>query len=326
MGSINNNIVGLVAAALFCALSPMHSAQADCRYLDSNNQLRSVASIEDVPREKRRFATCFDQQLLAAPDEMELEGNIRKEVLSTSIGRIELRWPRSAESVLKSTPRRTVAKAAGLVARAVRSGAFPQEMKSSDTEWKVVLIDEIAPELPIPSFLALNCHPGWMLPPADVYLVAQRLSSSCSKDFQRSETEADTQFLSVLVHEFGHVLEHNFFGEIYPRERMRSEGFATWFERYVLDKTGADTPGLKEYFSKRLEYSLKQKPQFYFQGTGLDYARAASYFKAVQERFQLRGVFRILKRVREDHVSMVEAINREFGWSPKQLEAAVKEL
>ncbi|MCB0339242.1 MAG: hypothetical protein KDD53_06545, partial [Bdellovibrionales bacterium] len=72
------------------------SEQQICLY-QTEQGIVQVNSLNDVPEKYRASAQCIDVTKatgLAKPEDISLTGLVRHEQMSTSVGRIDLRWPR----------------------------------------------------------------------------------------------------------------------------------------------------------------------------------------------------------------------------------------
>ncbi|NDC37595.1 MAG: hypothetical protein EBZ48_06035, partial [Proteobacteria bacterium] len=218
---------------------PVLPAEELCLYTAGNGALMQVRGRSQVPPQFASSARCFEARkpaaaspLMAAPQDIELSGVTGRAQLSTGIGSIDLRWPRAVTTIFGKTPERAVADAAMAVSRALQSGDFPSVAQAMNQPWQVVFMDENMPTGQIPSALISSCHPGWMTPPANIYIVAQRAAYSCGGSTV-SQREADARLATILVHELGHAVEYLLLTRDFGRDRMRAEGFASWFEQYA---------------------------------------------------------------------------------------------
>jgi hypothetical protein len=258
---------------------------------------------------------------LARPDQIELEGNIRRESISSPIGRIELRWPRSVESLFGRTPLRAMTDAARTVSRAISTAAFPSNVQKLSVDWKVVFMDEHMPERQIPAYLIQNCHPGWMTPPGNIYIVAERVAGGCGGQPRRPSV-ADGDLAEVLVHELGHAVEYHILGSQFHRNRMRAEGFATWFEMYAASYSSMiNRSEIIRRTQDLAAMSFKLQPKsFTFSGDASSYARAAMYFLAISEKRGVRGIMEVYQRMSSDNLDFFPAVEKVIYWDTTQLE------
>ncbi|RMG39533.1 MAG: hypothetical protein D6719_13000 [Candidatus Dadabacteria bacterium] len=316
-----------VAVVLFC-----NSAAADelCFYVNSSGKVKQVNSKKDIPGKYRKSARCVKapgSSNLAAPQDVELEGTTRHENMASSVGRIHLRWPRKVEKIFGRTPQRAMADAARAVSRALKKGGWPIELQRLDIEWQVVFLDENLPEHQIPSYLVNNCHPGWMTPPANIYIVAQRAAAGCGGG-RVSTSEADARLAQVIIHEMGHAVEYQLLKDFNPLNRMRSEGFACWFEQYASDFSSVIKRGrVKKFYMALAREAIKTSPgSFYFRGSAYDYARASLYFHAVVSKKRIRGLMDVYRLINSDRIPFFQAVDKRLNWSRKKLENEARKI
>lgn len=299
-----------------------------CVYYQANGSAVQVVGRANVPPSLREKATCFSTKertvaatQLAAPDQIHLDGTVRKDDIATSLGRIEMRWPRSAETLFGRTPLRAVTEAAGAVSRALKTGGFDARVQQLTLPWKIVFMDEKLPEGQIPLELVSNCHPGWMTPPANIYIVAQRVAAGCGGERRSHQSVADAQLAQVLIHEMGHAVEYALLGDAATPDRMRAEGFACWFEQYGTDFSPLMRKGAtREYYLDLAKQSLRSGEQILsFSGSAFDYARASLLFHAIAERRGVPGLMRVYKAMRESHHAFIPAVEVALGWDEKKL-------
>ncbi len=270
-----------------------HAGEQICAFHDQNGEM-VVKPKKEVPYRFKKFARCIDankSNYLAKPDEITLQGNVRREDISTSLGRVELRWPRSVEQMFGRTPLRAVTDAARTVSRSLKTSGFPPAVQNLDAPWKIVFLDAKLSASQIPHQLISACHPGWMTAPANVYIVAQRVSEGCGgSQNRRSASIADAQLTEILLHEMGHVVEYYMLNKRRLGDRARAEGFATWFEIH------------SSQFSSLLSQSRIRSRTFdlarrgmrggsrKFRGSAEDYAVASMIFSVIADRRGVRGI------------------------------------
>lgn len=321
----------LAASALFTgsALAAPKAAE-QCFYRTSSGEIRSAASRDDVPYQFRSTAQCRPAQQnerLAKPNEITLDGSQRSETITSPLGDIHLRWPRKVEGLFGRTPLRAMVDAANTVSRALKNNALPSELQNLRLSWDVVFMDESMPEGQIPTSLITNCHPGWMTPPANIYIVAQRVAGGCGG--QRSTASvADATLAQVLVHEMGHAVEFYLLQKRAAGERMRDEGFATWFERYASQYSSMlNAREITRSQFAAAERSFAASPTVLnFQGTYEDYARASLYFSAMTAPRGLQGLVDVYKVIMEKNLDLVTAIKTALSWDDKRLERELHEV
>jgi len=320
---------------LFCFLSFLflkETALANdmtCIYKDSKGGIKQVNSKDDVPYDQRKTAKCFKNKqssYLAKPQDITLKGNLRREDINTSLGRMKIRWPRKAETFFGRTPMRAITDVAETVARALKTSAFPSHIQDIDTEWQIVFLDSNIPESQIPARLVKNCHPGWMTPPANIYIVSQRVAGLCGKQ-QKTKSVADADLAEVLLHEFGHAIEYQLLRRQFSGDRARAEGFATWFEMFASRYSSILSQSqIRRKTYKYARKAIQQNPSYHFSGSAGDYARASMYFEAVVKKNGVNGLMRVYKEIAKKGTPFISAIDKELHLKPKKLQKEILKL
>jgi hypothetical protein len=256
---------------------------------------------------------------LARPADIALSGNVRREIINSPLGQISVRWPRKMEGLFGRTPIRALSDAAQTVSRALSRGSVPTELQRLNLDWQVVFLDEDLPEFQIPSYLISNCHPGWMTAPANIYIVGQRVAQGCQSQ-KVGQGVADAELAEVLIHEMGHAVEHALLKSNFGLDRMRAEGFATWFQNYasqfssLLNRRTSDTK-----LNAAAKISIQQSPVFTFQGSYYDYARAQTIFRVIEEKKGATGVFEVEGLIASSGMDFIKAIEKKTTWDQKAL-------
>jgi len=264
------------------------------------------------------------QDYLAKPADIALSGNVRREIINSPLGPISVKWPRKTESLFGRTPLKALSDAALTVSKALARGSVPTELQRLNLPWQVVFLDEDLPELQIPAYLISNCHPGWMTAPANVYIVGQRVAGGCQST-RVGQGVADAELTEVLIHEMGHAIEHAFLGQNFGNDRMRAEGFATWFANYasqfssLLNRRVSD-----EKLKLAAKQAIQQSPQFNFQGSYLDYQRAASIFRVIEDRKSVTDVFAVESLIAKSGVPLMTAIEKRTSWNTQMLDHEIR--
>lgn len=316
----------------FCLHISLAYCESACFFTDEKGILMQAKRLADVPIGFRSSAKCFkevpEQAGMTKPSEVELSGNIRRELSSTSVGQVELRWPRSVELLFGRTPQRALAEAARAVSRAVKRGGFPSNIEGLNLKWEIVFFDKDLPVKQLPMSAITGCHPGWMFPPAFVYVAADALVSGCSGK-SKSHKVADTELARVLIHEMGHAVENQLLGGRMGSDRQRAEGFASWFEQYASEFA----PVIPSGSTRRLYESLARRARdargsnfFTFTGSAEDYAQAAMYFSAIEKRFGVRGVMELYKIMSQSGGGVVPAISERYHWNEKRLGSEIDRI
>jgi len=233
------------------------------------------------------FAQCEDVKCLKAPSEIKLDGHERRESILTDLGPVTFRWSRSVDGLFSKTPQYAVREAASLVARLLRDNG-----ERVQNDWDIVMLDEKLPPREVPIKLISNCHPGWMVPPGKIYLVAQRIISGCSGVREARTKIGDTLLTEVLVHEFAHGVEFHLLGNRQNPSVEEAEGFATWFSEMALKKREGTFAVSKKLLCQELEKSAVS-----FDSTAIGYTFASGVYHVVRRSKGARGVFEILNNM-----------------------------
>jgi hypothetical protein len=217
--------------------------------------------------------------------------------------------------------------AAAAASRALRGSSFDPIVQSLRLEWQVVFMDENLPEAQIPTYLKENCHPAWMTPPSQIYVVADRVVAGCGGQ-RKSSAVADATLAQILIHEIGHAVEFQLLGKTAMIDKMRAEGFASWFESYASDFSAVVASGSvkRNYFELAREARKINPTRFDFGGGPGDYARASLYFHAVSNRRGIRGIMELYRAMRTQQLSFLDAIKSTTSWNDARLEQELRTL
>jgi hypothetical protein len=192
-------------------------------------------------------------------------------------------------------------------------------------DWNILFLDEELPEAQIPAGLVSNCHPAWMTPPANIYVVAQRVAAGCGGQRALRASAADEALAEVLLHEIGHAIEYQLLKPRFGGDRVRAEGFATWFEQFAADYSQLIPAGkLRREQLKRAQF-LHDSGQLGqgFIGDSDSYVTAALPFYAVVDKKRVFGLMEIYRQMQMEGLSFSAAIQKESGWSSKKLNEEV---
>jgi hypothetical protein len=249
------------------------------------------------------------------PNEIGLRGTVRSEDMASSMGRVRLRWPRQVETLFGKTPQRAVADAARTVSHVLKTASFPTKLQTLNLDWDVVFMDEDAGRQQTPGSLVSNCHPAWMTPPANLYVVAPRVAAGCGGGATPGSAVTDPELAHVLIHEMGHAVEFALLRQP-DSDHMRAEGFATWFESYASDFSSIIAHGSvrNRYHDWARESFKKNAGWFKFGGTIEDYGRAEVLFEAISARRGVGGVMEVYRNMNERGVTFAEAVRMVTGW------------
>jgi len=166
-----------------------------------------------------------------------------------------------------------------------------------------------------------------MTPPGNIYIVSQRVAGGCFGKTSKRKV-ADSELAEVLIHEIGHAVEFALLGDRFGGDRMRAEGFATWFESFASDYSSVIRRGhaKAKHFAIAREWYKRSNGPFTFSGTAYDYARASLYFHAVTKRRGVRGLMQTYELMLKDRIGLVPAIQKRTGWSDKRLAKEMQKL
>jgi hypothetical protein len=300
------------------------SAQSQCVYADDQGNILSAPSIKEVPSRFRSKAACKDSQPLSIPkaDEVDLRGGVRSSSFGTPLGTMDVRWPRQVERCFGKSPSRAISEAASAVNRALRNGRFDEKMKYARRDWSLVLIDRASAVSQFPMQLSLGGHPGFMVPPNQIYIVVDFISPNC-----QPSGDVDALLTQVLLHEMGHVLEFSLLGESgFAADRKRAEGFAAWFEGYSSKFSSAIPRGRVQETYRTMVQSQSGVGSQQFSGSGQDYAIASLEFEAIVARKGVSGLMEVYETMSTSRCSFYDALYKKFGWDQKDLQREVKNL
>ncbi len=295
-----------------------------CEYFDAAGHRFQVGEPEKIPQQFRASAKCYifgSGKELASPDSISLKGALRDISIVSPVGRINLRWPRTAETLFGRTPERAMVDAAQTVSRALRQGAFPPNIQSLSLDWSVVFMDADLPGTQIPPWLIHNCHPGWMTPPANVYIVSQRVTSGCGGGRASASKVGDAQLAEVLIHEMGHAIEFQILGASAPMEIMRAEGFASWFEEYASNYSSVISRGsvLSSQASLAEEALNSGFTSSNFGRSAYDYALASMYFRMLVDRRGITGLLETYQLMTSKNLKFLDALKQKLSLSDAQM-------
>ena len=314
----------IVAVGAVQLLGGNASAQSQCVYADEQGNILSAPSIKEVPSRFRSKAACKDSQPLSIPkaDEVDLRGGVRSSSFGSPLGTMDVRWPRQVERCFGKSPSRAISEAASAVNRALRNGRFDEKMKYARRDWSLVLIDRASAVSQFPMQLSLGGHPGFMVPPNQIYIVVDFISPNC-----QPSGDVDALLTQVLLHEMGHVLEFSLLGESgFAADRKRAEGFAAWFEGYSSKFSSAIPRGRVQETYRTMVQSQSGVGSQQFSGSGQDYAIASLEFEAIVARKGVSGLMEVYETMSTSRCSFYDALYKKFGWDQKDLQREVKNL
>ncbi|MCC6932506.1 MAG: hypothetical protein IT292_04540 [Deltaproteobacteria bacterium] len=323
---INKSSV-LIYALLSCLCLTLpvsaENAKKVCAYVDKNNRQHIVASVNQAPHRYRAVTRCLSTDFagqMTSSDKIELKGNVRSEDLSSPIGDISLRWPRKVEALFGRTPVKATNDAASTIKRTIMNSPFSQLLRNFKADWKIVFLDESSSEVMIPGSIS-GCTPGWMTPPANIYVVAQRIVSGCSGLRPEKTSIADEQLARLIIHEMAHGVEYAILGSWSDNDRSRAEGFATWFTEVAAKQNSLiDDKSIANEHKLLAKVSAQESPdKFYFDGSAGAYARSAMRFRLLEKKYGIQGVVDVYEVMKKDNISWGQAVEKRFGLKEEKL-------
>lgn len=306
------------------AADPAATDSETCFFV-KDGKVFQARSRADVPAEFRNEMRCLNQKdlkKLESPKGIELEGSLRKSNISSSLGRIELKWQRKAEELFGRSPERGVVEAARAVSKALKQSGFPIELSTFTQDWEVVFMDEASARGQVPDYLVTGCHPGWMVPPSNIYIVVERAAGGCGGAPKLKPEMADAYLATILMHELGHAVEYKLLKQKLSLDRTRAEGFATWFESYAAQysplTSGFDLIGPRK--TQARQAIERGGGTFDFHGSSDDYARASMYFEVIYKRGGISALLDVYRLITESNLSFKAAAQSRLGVSAERLE------
>lgn len=292
-------------------------------YADERGNILSAPTLKAVPSRFRAKAACRTSEPRAIPktEDVELRGATRSSSFSTPLGMMDVRWPRSVERCFGRSPSRAISEAASAVNRALRSARFDASIKNERRDWSLVFIDRASAVSQFPMALSLGGHPGFMVPPNQIYMVVDYISPNC-----QANGNVDALLTQVLLHEMGHVLEFELLDGKGGEDRKRAEGFAAWFEGYSAKFSPTIPTGSVRERYRSLIRSYDAIGSSTFDGDGEDYALASLELEAVVERKGVSGLMSVYETMNKDRCSFYDALAKRYGWDRKDLQREVKQL
>ncbi|MEY4669534.1 MAG: hypothetical protein RL518_2233 [Pseudomonadota bacterium] len=298
-------------------------AQESCVYADERGNIHSAATLKDVPARFRAKTTCQTAEPRNIPkvEDVELRGAQRSSSFSTPLGAMDVRWPRSAERCFGRPPTRAISEAASAVNRALRTARFDDRIKSERRDWSLIFIDRASAVSQFPVALSLGGHPGFMVPPNQIYMVVEYISPNC-----QPSGDVDALLTQVLLHEMGHVLEFELLEGKGAHDRKRAEGFAAWFEGYSATFSSSIPRGSVQDRYRGMIRSQADVGTSTFDGGGQDYAIASLEFEAIVARKGVSGLMSVYETMTRERCSFYEALSKKYGWDRRDLQREVRFL
>lgn len=243
-----------------------------------------------------------------------------KELISTPMGQVAMRWPRAGVSTGTVKAGDSVKAAWGAVAAALGQLGFPERVRTANYDWNLVLQNGVPTGGKGRLLSSAQCHTAWMGPPADIVVNYDRLLDPCGA--VAGERPPAQILTGALIHEIAHAVEFQLLGKAFSRrQRWHSEGFATWFESVVVD----GMPELKHRQALNAELKARAKRVFRenwspytFDGSPADYAKSFALISAIVEQQGVRGLVAVYDRMAMNNCVLSDAVRLEFGWDQRE--------
>jgi len=300
-------------------------ADGSCLYVDNTGFIRQVPRLQDVPSSYRQKAKCSgdDDKPLASPKDVELTGRTRTSSFGTDLGRMEVRWQRAIEECFGKSPSRAVSEAARATNRAIKNARFADEIKHGKQDWEIVFTDKATALSEFPAGVVVGGHPGFMVPPSQIYIIASFIPGSCS-----GSPVADAVLTQVLLHEMGHVIEYLLVSDLkLGRDSARSEGFASWFEQYAAQYASDIPEGqVTRYYDGLAREALASDKPASFDGSAQAYAVAALTFRAIVDRKGVSGLMRVYRTMSEKQIPFHQAVQETLRWNNATMDREMRDV
>ncbi len=261
----------------------------------------------------------FSRFLQLAPNFQRSKGTLEPELisqqLSTDLGTVLVRYPRESAVLRVLSPVTSVRRSWEAAAATLLELGIPPFPAEQLPEWNVILTDQSRLEVNGSRVSTAFCHTALMGPPADIVIDGYRLLHPCDG---ASVANPERALQRSLVHEIGHGVEYQLLGNgINRRQRWHAEGFATWFETWATGKLkGEDSKKIQDLMrgKARLAFQRNWKP-YLFQGSPADYLTSYALIASIAERRSVASLVAVYQRSSRDHLTLEQAVEREFGLS-----------
>jgi len=256
------------------------------------------------------------------PSGMLLEGSERRESIPTSLGRVNLRWSREAEELFGASPKKAVQEAWDAAGRALAQRGLPYRLRTEEYGWNVIIMPQGREQLLIDSPGTTLCHPAWMTPPADIYVVADLVLTGCGRHERLAGSAGQANLRRILIHELGHAVEFQLMGKAFHlSQRWHAEGFATWFETlaepYVRGEGKAFS---RNQLRERARHALFPTWETrLFRGSSEDYARGYGLIAVIAEGRAVAELIAVYREMEKSQVDFNKAAFARLGWTSQRL-------
>ncbi len=259
---------------------------------------------------------------LGSEHETEKSDTVENRSISTSLGIVQLRYPRSLRSRLGFSPEKSIEDAWAKAAELMDATFLPEEDRRS-IPWNVSFIEDTALIQRNSRTSSSFCHTAFVGPPANIVIDVSRLLKPCSP--RPSKPDHRSALDHSLIHEIGHVLEYRLLGSAFSRrQRWHGEGFASWFELQQSSITIRNAP--PEFRSDALAALRRSWKTYTFAGSPQDYAASYALVASLAEIYGHGALVAVYRRMHADGCLFEEAVRRELRLSMAEWTAAAIRL
>jgi hypothetical protein len=256
-----------------------------------------------------------------SPEELKLSGPNRNFEFFSPFGKVRVRWQPKTASYIRDNPYQLVKKTWLMAAKTVSRLNLPINLKSKNYDWSLVFMDRAATLAAYP-LKQIGCHPGWIKPPANIFVSIDFVVTRCqTSDVVVSPLKAQNTLQATLFHELGHALEFQLLAKAVGRsERYHNEGFATWFEYRALKDAGLAAEARQIEDNAKNAFYPTWDPKS-FNGSNEDYARAFALQSVILEEYRgkIGDIYSYMSKNNSDYGTAVTKVLKfkPEDWSKK---------
>lgn len=175
----------------------------------------------------------------------------------------------------------------------------------ADYAWRIAVKEKL--EFGPNQLGSSHCHTAVMAPPADIYINANRLRTSCEGNAQTLNG-----LLESLVHEVSHAVEYRLMGLGFSRrQRFHSEGFAMWLQSQYNFQHKRSSEKLER---QRVQAVLDARWLPYtFSGSEQDYLLSYALIQTIVGVFGADTLYEIYSEMSSKGYSFIEANEKVTG-------------
>jgi hypothetical protein len=316
------------AIALTFSLLPSASAQQhlseQCIYRDHRGVITVTNRRESIPDNLRAQASCHSRTVETSRSSptVALDNNKTQDLIKLSkratfnspLGVVELQWDES--TFFEQSAQSSVISAWRAATKTLSQKHFPLLTRFSNYNWKVFILSGKSEQLHNLKALG-GCHPGWMTPPATIFIASTSLATRCGTH-HFTPSQAQDELTRVLLHELGHAVEFQLLGRPGTNDRFHSEGFAELFSTLALelyDPLKGKAIKLSLLREAQAIFRSSWSPKQDFKGSAEDYRRVFGMMSALIELKGLRRLIDIYEELKASRAPFLEVVRTHVGWS-----------